>query len=77
MQGSAGSLQSPIQNNLLLKKGSSSLTDGSMPLLAYTAPTNYELKMINKGLDPYADTTIKDYAARNVGDLKNFKIMKI
>ena len=48
-----------------------------MPLLAYRAPTNYELKMIKKGLNPYEETTIKDYATRNVGDLKNFKIMKI
>ncbi len=32
-------------------------------------PNNYELSALSGGFDPFSETTLKNYKARNIGDL--------
>ena len=40
-------------------------------------PSNYELAAQHHGFDPTHETTLKDFQAKNIGDLKTFKVKKI
>lgn len=40
-------------------------------------PSNYELSALKYGFDPHHEATLKDFQAKNIGDLKSFKTQKI
>lgn len=40
-------------------------------------PSNYEIAALKYGFNPTHEATLKDFKARNIGDLKTFKTEKI
>jgi len=74
MEDDLGQLNMSSNQRYLAQFGNSRQKQGANFQLTYSAvPTNYELAAIRHGFDPGHAATLKDFQARNIGDLKTFK----